>query len=104
MPYGNLKQQRIQRFEKYEDLKKYNCTIEEMEEYEPHLNIGNIVYAGVDYQAILEQAEKEGWKVENIKIKIIVTDNLNKFVFPTLSVDTLFIKPLRVFSRLLILT
>jgi len=59
MPYGNLRQQAVQRFEKYEDLKSHQCTIEEMEEYEPHLNIGNIVYAGVDYQAILEQAEKE---------------------------------------------
>lgn len=59
MPYGDLAKQSVQRFAKYEDLKKHNCTIEEMEEYEPHINIGNIVYAGVDYQAILDQAEKE---------------------------------------------
>ncbi len=59
MPYGDLVKQSVQRFEKYEDLKKHDCTIEEMEEYEPHLDIGNIVYAGVDYQAILTQAEKE---------------------------------------------
>ena len=59
MPYGNLVKQKVQRFENYEDMKIHNCTIEEMEEYEPHLNLGNIVYAGVDYGAILEQAEKE---------------------------------------------
>ncbi len=59
MPYGDLVKQAVQRFEKYEDLKAHDCTIEEMEEYEPHLNIGNIVYAGVDYQAILGEAEKE---------------------------------------------
>jgi len=59
MPYGDLVKQSVQRFEKYEDMKKHNCTIEEMEEYEPHIDIGNIVYAGVDYQAILKQAEKE---------------------------------------------
>lgn len=59
MPYGDLVKQAVQRFEKYDDLKKNNCTIEEMEEYEPHINIGNIVYAGVDYKAILDEAEKE---------------------------------------------
>ena len=59
MPYGDLAKQAVQRFEKYVDLAAHNCTIEEMEEYEPHLDMGNIVYAGVDYGAILEQAEKE---------------------------------------------
>ncbi len=59
MPYGDLAKQAVQRFEKYEDLKKHDCTIEEMEEYEPHIDRGTIVYAGVDYGAILEQAEKE---------------------------------------------
>ena len=59
MPYGDLAAQAVQRFEKYVDLKANKCTIEEMEEYEPHLDRGNIVYAGVDYGAILEQAEKE---------------------------------------------
>jgi len=59
MPYGDLVAQRVQRFETLNDLKRYNCTIEEMEEYEPHLVRGNVVYAGVDYAAILEQAEKE---------------------------------------------
>ncbi|MGC9149811.1 MAG: cyclic 2,3-diphosphoglycerate synthase [Candidatus Micrarchaeia archaeon] len=59
MPYGNLKEQIIQRFEKLEDLEKNKCTIEEREEYEPHIKIGNVVYAGVDYEKILREAEKE---------------------------------------------
>ncbi|HHS12239.1 MAG TPA: GTPase [bacterium] len=59
MPYGDLAKQAVQRFEKYVDLAAHHCTIEEMEEYEPHLDMGNIVYAGVDYEAILRQAEKE---------------------------------------------
>ncbi len=59
MPYGDLRKQIVQRFEKYVDLETHHCTIEEREEYEPHLDLGNIVYAGVDYGAILEQAEKE---------------------------------------------
>jgi len=59
MPYGDLADQRVQRFEKYEDLAKHHCTIEEREEYEPHISNGIIVYAGVDYQAILDEAEKE---------------------------------------------
>ncbi len=59
MPYGDLAKQAVQRFGKYVDLAAHECTIEEMEEYEPHLDMGNIVYAGVDYGAILEQAEKE---------------------------------------------
>lgn len=59
MPYGDLIKQKIQRFSSYEDMKKHECTIEEMEEYEPHIKNGVVVYAGVDYQAILEEAEKE---------------------------------------------
>ncbi len=59
MPYGDLRKQICQRFEAYEDLNKYNCTIEEREEYEPHIEMGNIIYAGVDYEKILRQAEKE---------------------------------------------
>ncbi len=59
MPYGNLEEQRVQRFASIEDLQKQRCTIEEMEEYEPHIVNGTVVYAGVDYQAILEQAERE---------------------------------------------
>jgi predicted GTPase len=59
MPYGDLAKQRVQRFATIEDLKEQNCTIEEMEEYEPHIVNHTIVYAGVDYHAIIEQAEKE---------------------------------------------
>ncbi len=59
MPYGNLEAQRVQRFASVEDLARHHCTIEEMEEYEPHIARGNIVYAGVDYEAILREAEKE---------------------------------------------
>ncbi|MFH1234383.1 MAG: cyclic 2,3-diphosphoglycerate synthase [Candidatus Diapherotrites archaeon] len=58
MPYGNLAEQAVQKFEKIEDLKKHKCTIEEMEEYEPHIAHGNIVFAGVDYERILREAEK----------------------------------------------
>ncbi|RLE66873.1 MAG: GTPase [Thermoprotei archaeon] len=59
MPYGDLRKQIVQRFEKIEDLDKYECTIEEREEYEPHLREGNVVYAGVDYERIIAEAEKE---------------------------------------------
>lgn len=59
MPYGDLTLQRCQRFASYEDLDLHNCTIEEREEYEPHIDRGIIVYAGVDYQDILTEAEKE---------------------------------------------
>jgi predicted GTPase len=59
MPYGDLVKQRIQRYATVEDLAKYECTIEEMEEYEPHVRAGNVIYAGVDYEAILREAEKE---------------------------------------------
>lgn len=59
MPYGDLAKQAVQRFASIEDLKKHKCTIEEMEEYEPHIAAGNVIYAGVDYEAILRQAEQE---------------------------------------------
>lgn len=59
MPYGDLSKQAVQRFADYSDLDKNECTIEEREEYEPHLDNGVIVYAGVDYEAILRQAEQE---------------------------------------------
>jgi len=77
MPYGNLEKQKIQRFEKLEDLDRYECTIEEREEYKPHIERGNVIYAGVDYQAILEEAQKEA--------EIIIWDGGNN--------DTSFIKP-----------
>jgi len=81
MPYGDLVKQRVQRYETYDDLDKHECTIEEREEYEPHLDNGVIVYAGVDYQAILEQAEKE--------VDIILWDGGNNdfpFYVPDLSI------------------
>lgn len=59
MPYGDLEKQAVQRFAEYADLGRYDCTIEEREEYEPHINNGVIVYAGVDYERILREAEKE---------------------------------------------
>ena len=59
MPYGDLEKQKLQRFASLDDLQKHNCTIEEMEEYEPHIVRGNIIYAGVDYEAILRAAEND---------------------------------------------
>lgn len=59
MPYGNLAEQSCQRFGTYEDLDRHKCTIEEREEYEPHIDRGIVVYAGVDYEEILREAEKE---------------------------------------------
>ncbi len=59
MPYGDLVKQKVQRFATLDDLKKHECTIEEIEEYEPHIALGGIIYAGVDYEAILREAEKE---------------------------------------------
>lgn len=59
MPYGDLNAQKVQRFATVEDLHKHKCTIEEMEEYEPHVVRGDVIYAGVDYEAILREAEKD---------------------------------------------
>jgi predicted GTPase len=59
MPYGNLNAQKVQRFAVIKDLEKHKCTVEEMEEYEPHVVRGNVIYAGVDYEAILRKAEKD---------------------------------------------
>jgi predicted GTPase len=81
MPYGDLVKQRIQRYESYDDLDKHDCTIEEREEYEPHLDNGVIVYAGVDYAEILAQAEKE--------VDIILWDGGNNdmpFYIPDLAI------------------
>jgi predicted GTPase len=77
MPYGDLTKQAVQRFASYEDLDAADCTIEEREEYEPHLNEGNLVFAGIDYAAILDSAEKEA--------DVILWDGGNN--------DTPFIKP-----------
>jgi len=59
MPYGDLAEQKVQRFATVNDLEKHKCTVEEMEEYEPHIVRGNVIYAGVDYEAILRKAEKD---------------------------------------------
>jgi predicted GTPase len=59
MPYGDLVRQRVQRFATFEDLDRHECTIEEREEYEPHIQEGTVVYAGIDYGAILAEAERE---------------------------------------------
>ena len=78
MPYGNLLEQAVQRFATLEDLVKYKCTIEEREEYEPHIAMGAVVYAGVDYAAILRQAEQEAdvvvWDGGNNDFPFYVSD------------------------------
>src|SRR5690554_3926688 len=78
MPYGDLEAQKVQRFADLEDLKKHNCTIEEMEEYEPHIAMNSVIYAGVDYEAILREAEKEAdviiWDGGNNDISFYTSD------------------------------
>jgi predicted GTPase len=81
MPYGDLTKQAVQRFERYEDLEEADCTIEEREEYEPHLDAGNVVFAGIDYAAIVELAETEA--------DVIVWEGGNNdtpFITPTLHI------------------
>ena len=81
MPYGDLTKQAVQRFERYEDLDAADATIEEREEYEPHIAEGNIVFAGIDYAAILERAEQEA--------DVIVWDGGNNdtpFIHPDLHI------------------
>jgi predicted GTPase len=88
MPYGNLEEQAVQRFASWADLDEANCTVEEREEYEPHLMAGNIVYAGVDYQKIVQQAEQE--------VDIIIWDGGNNdfpFIIPDLHI--VMVDPLR---------
>ncbi|HOA21107.1 MAG TPA: cyclic 2,3-diphosphoglycerate synthase [Anaerolineaceae bacterium] len=82
MPYGDLVKQKVQRFATYADLDKHECTIEEREEYEPHIDAGVIVYAGVDYEAILREAEKE--------VDIILWDGGNND-FPFYATDLLIV-------------
>ncbi len=78
MPYGDLVSQAVQRFESYEDLLEADCTIEEREEYEPHLAVGSIVFAGIDYGAILERAEQDAdvviWDGGNNDLPFYVPD------------------------------
>jgi predicted GTPase len=88
MPYGDLERQAVQRFATRKDLKAAGCTIEEREEYEPHMALGNVVYAGVDYAAILKQAEVEA--------DIIVWDGGNNdFPFFVPDLHIVLVDPLR---------
>lgn len=87
MPYGDLRLQILQRFEKFEDLDRYRCTLEEREEYEPHLEDGNIVYSGVDYEKVIRAAEKEAdiliWDGGNNDFPFVFSDILITLVDPT---------------------
>ena len=78
MPYGDLAKQAVQRFATLDDLKTHDCTIEEMEEYEPYIEMGCVIYAGVDYEAIVREAEKEAdviiWDGGNNDIPFYVPD------------------------------
>ncbi len=88
MPYGDLVAQKVQRFAEISDLTKHKCTIEEMEEYEPHIEMGSVIYSGVDYEAILREAEKEA--------DVIIWDGGNNdmpFYKPNLSIVV--VDPLR---------
>jgi len=84
MPYGDLVKQKVQRFAELDDLKKHNCTIEEMEEYEPHIQMGSVIYAGVDYEAIVREAEKEAdviiWDGGNNDIPFYSSDEMVRIV------------------------
>ncbi|MDX2414387.1 MAG: hypothetical protein QNK33_04290, partial [Bacteroidales bacterium] len=87
MPYGDLVEQKVQRFAEVEDLKKHKCTVEEMEEYEPHVVRGNVIYAGVDYEAILRAAE-----VDPAGCDVVLWDGGNNdfpFYKPDLSITVL---------------
>lgn len=86
MPYGNLEEQVVQRFADHADLDKHRCTIEEREEYEPHIDRGNVVFAGVDYGRILEEAQREAdvvlWDGGNNDFPFFHTDLLITVVDP----------------------
>ena len=93
MPYDpDLNKQAVQRFAKIEDLKANNCTIEEMEEYEPHIAAGNVIYAGVDYEAILRQAEKD---VDGEPDVILWDGGNNDFPFYDSDLKIVVVDPLR---------
>lgn len=86
MPYGDLIQQNVMRFENYEDLDKFDCTIEEREEYEPYIRQGLVIYSGVDYEKIIREAEKEADVIifdgGNNEISFYITDLLFIVVDP----------------------
>ena len=88
MPYGDLAKQALQRFETLEDLDRANCTVEEREEYEPHLALGNVVYAGVDYARLLERIERE--------CEVILWDGGNNdFAFYRPDLNIVLVDPMR---------
>jgi predicted GTPase len=91
MPYGDLAKQAVQRFASLEDLKKHECTIEEMEEYEPYIAMGAVIFAGVDYEAILREAEKEAdiilWDGGNNDFPFYKSDYKITIVDPTRPYD-----------------
>ncbi len=97
MPYGDLAKQKVQRFAALADLDKHDCTIEEREEYEPHIVRGNVVYAGVDYEAILREAEKEAdvivWDGGNNDLPFYQADLHITVVDPHRAGDELFYYP-----------
>ncbi len=97
MPYGDLVEQKVQRFAELSDMDKYKCTIEEREEYEPHIVSGTIIYAGVDYEAILREAEKEAdiilWDGGNNDMSFYKTDLLITVADPHRPGDELFYYP-----------
>lgn len=97
MPYGNLVEQKVQRYAELSDLDKYNCTIEEREEYEPHIMSGSVIYAGVDYEAILREAEKEAdiilWDGGNNDLPFYKTDLLITIVDPLRPGDEIYYYP-----------
>ena len=99
MPYGDLVKQKVQRFATYADLDLHECTIEEREEYEPHLDNGVLVFAGVDYEAILREAEKEVdvvlWDGGNNDFPFYKTDLLITVVDPCAPVTSWLIIPVK---------
>lgn len=97
MPYGDIAKQKVQRFASLEDLDKHECTIEEREEYEPHIVRGNVIYAGVDYEAIVREAEKEAdiivWDGGNNDMPFYQPDMLITVADPHRPGDELFYYP-----------
>ena len=94
MPYGNLEAQKVQRFARIEDLAEQHCTIEEMEEYEPHIVAGNVIYSGVDYEAIVRMAEQR----DNPDV-ILFDGGNNDMPFYQADLKVVVVDPLRAVTR-----
>ena len=92
MPYGDLVAQKVQRFAELSDLEKHKCTIEEMEEYEPHIIAGNVIYSGVDYEAIIRAAEKDADGEPDV---ILWDGGNNDFPFYDSDLKIVIVDPLR---------